>query len=68
MIMMLTLLNIIVSNFSTIERSVLVWLLGTFFGNYRVFQHFLSLIPKNVTEKLSEYFLLFLLFFKLQNN
>lgn len=46
MIMMLNFLNIIVSNFSTIERSVLVWLLGTFFGNYRVFQHFLSLIPK----------------------
>lgn len=42
--------------------------LGTFFWELQSFPTFPLLNTQNVTEKLSEYFLLFLLFFKLQNN
>lgn len=41
---------------------------GDFFWELQSFPTFPLLNTQNVTEKLSEYFLLFLLFFKLQNN
>lgn len=71
MIMMLNeFLNKIVSNFSTIERSVLVWLLGTFFGELKSFSTFpfFFKIPKMSLKNSLNFFLPFLLFFKLQNN